>query len=218
MRRITFRYQDNGITALTVIILLMAMVFISTVVAALITNSDSVTLSEEDMQQLVDGTLQDLTSYITIGDVIGRFEGDSDQEIHKIAFLLKPLFSQNIDISTFTMRFDTNNALFFYRFNNSVQRFGSTGLFSHPLWANLSEGTFGIVIINDDDNSVEQYNIFNDRSDMVYLVMNLSNEQSLSYGESVDVTLLQTSGLHKTLTLHTPLPMKKVVTLARGFY
>jgi archaellin len=196
----------------------MGLVFISSVVAAFISRSGSDFISGEDVGRFVDETMQDITSYISVTEVMGRFEGDDSLGISKIAFYVKPMFSQDIDISSLTMRIDEGDDLFFYQYDDDVQKLDSSGLFSYSLWDEVSEAMFGVIVVHDEDDSIEQYHVLNDRSDMIYIIVNVPYNHRLNSGESVDVTLLQTSGIQKTIALHVPLPMKRVVTLAKGFY
>jgi len=204
-------------TTLSVVIIFILVFFISAIVASVLITSESTSVTEEEMQQLVDDTLKDLTSYMTISEVVGRFDGSSDPGINKIAFLLKPMFTQPIDVDSMTLKMNVEDDMLLYQFDGSVDSLGPSGLFSHDIWNNLSEGSFGIITVYDKDSSVTSYQVFNDRSDMAYLIISLSDSHRLKSQEEIEVRFLHTSGLHKSLNLHVPLPMKQVVTLAQGF-
>ncbi len=57
------------------------------------------------------------------------------------------------------------------------------------------------------------YDAINDNTDMAYIIINLSEEFSMAKGETMDVTLLPSAGIKKTITLDAPLPMKQLVNL-----
>jgi len=89
----------------------------------------------------------------------------------------------------------------------------SNSLFEHPIWNNISYSNFGFIVIHDKDRSLVDYNAINDNTDMAYIIINFSEEFSMTKGETMDVTLFPSSGIKRTITLDAPLPMKQLVNL-----
>lgn len=208
--------SNRGSIAITGAILITSVILISATAASLL-GSESEETSEEDLieyyNQVVDETIDEITTYLQITDKLGKYYGvPHQQKIEKIAIMVKPLISIDIDISELTIKLCDGNTVKILNYSGNAESIGSQSLFGHSLWNGLSEGTFGFIVTHDKDNSLVNYNTINKNTDMTYIVIKLSEEFALKKGDVLIVTLFPESGIQKTIKLEAPLPMRSIIS------
>lgn len=202
--------------AITGVILITSIILIGATAASLL-GTQSEDTSEEDLidlyNQVVDETIDEITTYLQITDKLGKYYGDPHQQIiEKIAIMVKPLISTDIDISGLTIKLCDGNTVKILNFGENAEFIGSQSLFGHSLWDTLPEGTFGVIVTHDEDKSLVNYNAINKNTDMAYIVIKLSEEFALKKGDVLVVTLFPESGIQKTIKLEAPLPMRSIIS------
>jgi archaellin len=207
------KMNNLGSTGITTIILLISSLLIGATVISVVTGGTGgdTTPSEEDINQMVNDVLNEITTYIQIKDQMGKYYLENGvQKIKKIAILVKPLVSQGIDISQLTIKLYNGYDVRILNYSGNAQFIGTNSLFEHPIWNDISENSFGFIATLDSDRSLVDYNILN--GDMAFIIIELSSDFSIVQGESVTMTLFPSSGITKTITLEAPLPIKPVVS------
>ena len=205
--------KQKASVGLIAIILLLGALLIGVTAASIITISNNGNLSEEKIEQIVDDAIDEITTYIQIKDAIGKYYGEPPQQrIEKIALMITPLFSKEIDISSIQIKLYNKDNLQFLSYDNKVDKIGSYTLFEHYLWEELSNLSYGLIVINDNDNSIKDFNTFNKNSDTAYVIVNLPQEYYMQKGDEIMVTLFPSTGIERSLTLQAPLPIKNIVT------
>jgi len=206
--------KQKGSVGLIAIILLLSALLIGVTAASLITISSNENLSEEEIQEIVDNAVDEITTYIQIKDVIGKYYGEPPQQrIEKIAVMITPLISQEIDISSLKIKFSSQDSLHFLSYDYKVDKIGSNPLFEHYLWEDLSDLSFGLIVIYDKDNSIKDFNTFNKNSDVAYIIINLPQEYHMKKGDEILATLFPSTGIERSIYLQAPLPMRNIVNL-----
>ena len=164
--------------------------------------------------QVVDESINEITTYLKIIDKLGKFYGvPHQQKIEQIAIMIKPLLSNEIDISELTIKLCDGNTVRILSYSGNSAFIGSQSLFGHSLWNDLSENTFGFIVTHDKDSSIVNYNTINKNTDMAYIVIKLSEDLYMEKGDTILVSLFPGSGIQKTTILEAPLPMSSVVSL-----
>lgn len=206
-------WGSNKIT--TVIVLMCFMLIAATVVSVIGSDpADGDPSPEEEMDQMLEEILSEITSYLQIKDRMGKYHGGPHQQkIEQVAIMIKPLFTQEIDISELTIKICDGNTLKILNYSGESELIGTNGLFGHSIWDTLSEDNFGFVVTHDTDNSLTDFNTINKNTDMAYLIFKLSEDMPMSKGDTIVVTLFPSSGIEKTILLEAPLPMKSIVSL-----
>jgi len=200
-----------GSTGITSIILLISFLLIGTTISSVITSGTGGT-TEEDIDEMINGILDEITTYIQIKDQIGKYYLDNGvQKIKKIAILVKPLISQDIDISQLTIKLCNGYDVKILNYSGKAQFIGTNSLFEHPIWDDITDNSYGFIVTLDSDRSLVDYNILNE--DMAYIVIRLSEGFSMVNGETMTITLFPSSGITRTTTIEAPLPIKPVVSL-----
>ena len=205
--------NNKGATGIATAILLIAFILISATAASVLMN-DSGPQYEKNYEELLDDTLNQISTYIQIKDVLGKYTSNTEeQQIQKIAILIKPLFSIDIDTSQLLIQINNGKQIKILSSNNHAEFILSHSLFEHPLWQTMNENTFSFIPILDKDQSIIKYNTINDNTDVVYIILQLSNDFAIQKGENLEITLFPATGITKTITLTAPLPIKNVVSL-----
>jgi len=200
-----------GSTAITAMILLISFILIAAIAASVITGESESTISEEDVEEILDEVLDEITTYIQIKDKIGKYYNTyGEQRIEKIAILVKPLISTDIDISQLTIKLCDGNNVKILNYSGNARFIGSNPLFEHPIWNNIEDNNFGFIVILDGDNSLVNHDILNE--DMAYIIIKLSEDFSMTKKETMTITLFPSSGIERTITLKAPPPIKPVVS------
>lgn len=177
------------------------------------TNNEEITL-EEEIEQMFNDALDSITKNVQITDKIGKYYGPPrQQKIQKIAIMIKPMISTEIDISNLIIKISNGETIRILSYSGHAQKIGSNNLFDHPIWDNLTENDFGLVVTLDKDKSMEDYDIINKNNDMAYIVIQLPSSFYMQKGDTIVAELFPSSGISKTTILEAPLPMKSVVQL-----
>jgi len=198
-------------------IILIALILVGALAFSVIStdtsNNEELTL-EEEIEQMLNDALDSITKNVQITDKIGKYYGPPrQQKIQKIAIMIKPMISTEIDISNLIIKISDGETIRILSYSGHAQKIGSSNLFDHPIWTNLTENDFGLVVTLDKDNSMEDFDTINKNNDMAYIVIQLPSSFYMQKGDTIVVELFPSSGISKTTLLEAPLPMKSVVQL-----
>ena len=200
-------------TGLASAILIVSLLLISITVAEVITSETTGSISEQDLEQMTQETIDEISTYILIKDKIGKFrEIDDDLKIEKIALWITPLITQEIDVKQLTIKLNNGESVIFLTYSNNSVALEQYSLFEHSIWNIINGSNFGFISIVDMDESLVYYDSFNDYSDNAYVVFRLPESMTLSKHEKIIITLFPSTGITRTIELKAPLPIKSIVT------
>jgi len=194
-------------------ILLIGFILIGAVSASVIMTS-SQNISQEDLNKITSEVVDEICSYLQIKHIIGKYQTiQGEEKIKKIAILIKPLVSQDIDVSRMTIELSNGEQFQLLFYNGLAESLNFHSLFEHPLWDSVTPGTFSLISTIDDDNSIINSHLINKNTDMTFVLLKLSDDIAMRYGDELKVTILPSPGMGRTVTLESPLSTKHVVTL-----
>ena len=203
----------HGATGVATAILLLSFILIGATAASVIMG-DNGEDPEENYEEILNEALDEISTYIQIKDVLGKYYTvEEDQHIQKIAILIKPLFSTDIDATTLMIKLNNGKQIKILYYNSQAEFISSNSLFEHPIWDTLIDTDFGFIVVLDSDQSIIDYETINDNTDMTYLILKLPTEFTLKKGDSLEITLFPSTGITKTIHLKAPLPIKQIVSL-----
>ncbi len=203
-------YRKTGIT--TLMLLIITMVILVGIASTLTGETNGSTTTETDYDQMVDDVVNEISTYIQIKDSKAKFyKEDGEYQIQKISLLISPMVSQDIDLSHLTVQIDNGEMVNVLYYKES-KKIGSDSLFENSLWELLNGSNFGLLSINDYDNSVEEYDLLNENSDLTYLSFNLPSNFYMKKYDKIKVTLFPSTGIQRTILLKAPMPMESVIT------
>jgi archaellin len=201
--------------ALISMILLITFILLGVVVASVITGVTSETTNateEQNYEQMIEETIDEIATYIQIRDQRGKYyEVDAQMKIQKIALLISPLVSQDIDVTGLTIMLDNGENVRVLYYSGSSSSLGSNTLFEHTIWDSLDSNDFSFITIIDDDNSLVDYNIINDYRDNAYLIFKLPPDMQLVKRDKMVITLFPSTGIDRTIFLEAPPALTSVV-------
>jgi archaellin len=195
-------------------IFLLIFLLIGAVCASVLVTSSKEISEEEDLNKIVNEVVDELCSYLQIKHIVGKYHMiQGEQKINKIAILITPLVSQTIDMSHMTLKLCDGEHYHLLFYNGEAGSIHSHSLFEHPLWDSLDSGSFSLLSTIDDDNSIIHSHLINKNTDMVFIILQLSDDTALKNGDQFEITILPSPGTGRTVHLEAPLPIKNVVTL-----
>lgn len=199
-------------TGITVIILFISLLLVGMTVASVITDESTEATTQYDFEQMANQIMNEITSYIQIKDQKGKFsEINGEQMIEKIAILVSPLVSQDIDLSQMTIQLDNGESVRILNYNDSKKLDGQS-IFEHSLWDNMTGDNFGFITICDLDNSIVNFDLINENSDNAYLIFKLPQDMTMEKYDKIIVTILPSSGIAIHTLLKAPMPVNSVIT------
>jgi archaellin len=200
-------------TGLTSIVLIVSLFLIGITVADIISGDPTGTISDQQLDQMTEETIEELSSYILIKDQIGKYNKiNGELRIEKIALWITPLVTQTIDVSELTIQISDGESVLFLKYDNDSLNLGKNSLFENMVWNNLNGTNFGFISIIDMDESLVNYHILNDCSDNAYVVFRLPDSISFKKHDKIIITLFPSTGITRSIELKAPLPMSSVVT------
>ena len=137
------------------------------------------------------------------------------EELHikKIAVLIKPLFSVDMDVSEIMIKLCNGEQIKMLYYGEQAEFIHSNSLFEHPRWDNIKDENFNFIVVLDKDKSLVDYNTINDNTDMAYITIKLSEDFTMTKGDTMTITFFLSKGITRTITVKAPLPIKQIVTL-----
>ena len=205
--------NNQGATGIATAILLISFILIGATAASVIMG-DSGNNPEENYEEILDEALDEISTYIQIKDALGKYNSTTEeQHIQKIAILIKPLFSIDIDASKLVIKLNNGKQIKMLYYNRQAEFISSNSLFEHPIWTTVTDTDFGFIVILDKDQSIIDYGTINDNTDMTYIIIKLPNDFTMKKGDTLELTLSPSTGITKTINLKAPLPIKQIVAL-----
>jgi len=200
-------------TTLTIAVLTISSLMMgATITSVMDAETDSIT-TENDIVKLTSDVIDEISTYLQIRDKKGKFSNiNGVQKIDKIAILISPLVSQNIDISRLTIQISNGKILKILRNNGIINLLDSNSIFEHPIWDKLDGNNFGFISISDYDRSLTSNNLLNDFSDNVYIVIRLPTGMAMKTYDKIVIDLFPATGMASTINLEAPFSMSQIIT------
>jgi len=205
--------NNEGIAGIALAIILAGIIITAGVAASVILGgSDNGT--EEDYEQILNEALDEISTYIQIKDMVGKFYSiDGEKRIQRIALLIKPLFSIDIDVSELTIKLNNGKQISMLYYDGNANFINVNPLFEHPVWNEQNENNFGFIVILDKDESLVNHSIINENTDMAYITIKLPEDFELKKGDSMQITLFPSTGITRTIEIKAPAPVTSIVNL-----
>ncbi|MCK5111929.1 MAG: hypothetical protein KAQ84_00155 [Thermoplasmatales archaeon] len=204
--------NNNGATGIVAAIMLGGIILIAGAAASVMMGNTNEGL--EEYEQILNEALDEISNYIQIKDIVGKYYSmEREKRIQKIAILVKPLFSIDVDTSEFIIKLTNGEQIKMLYNNGQTEYIHSNSLFEHPLWNDMRESEFSFIAILDKDRSLIDYNIINDNTDMAYIIIKLPEEFTMKKGDTMTITLFPSTGVTRTTTVKAPLPLQSIVSL-----
>ena len=203
--------KNEGNLGIASAILAAGLILIASIAAAVIIDDSQKNFSTQNINKITDEILDEITNYIQIKDIIGKYSIINEKRsIQKIAILIKPLIPQNINISDLTIKLQNEKTITILYYSGQTEAIEAYPLFEHPIWKNMTNNSFSFIVILDRDKSLLHHNVLND--DLAYIIVRLPAEFAIKPNRSLTLTLFPLSGIDRTIILDAPFCTKQVVS------
>jgi archaellin len=167
--------NNQGANGVATAILLISFILIGATAASVIM-SVSVNKPQENYEEILEETIDEISTYIQIKDVLGEYNSATEEGkynlateekyIQKIAILIKPLFSIDIDASELMIKLNNGKQIKMLYYNRQAKYISSNSLFEHTLWTTMRSTNFDFIVLLDKDQSIINYGTINDKTDI----------------------------------------------------
>ncbi len=192
--------NNKGSAGITAIPLLSSFLLVgATVSSVMFEGSDNMA---KDAEQIVNDIMDEITTYLKIDDVIGKYYNtDGSRRIEKIVILVKQLIPNNINMSEMTIKISNNNDVMLLDYSGHAVESNSEALFEHQVWE-TTNNTFSLIVTRDNDRSLLDYNIMNE--DATFIAIKLTDRFAMKKDESITVSIIPAKGIVRSVVLETP--------------
>ena len=205
--------NTHAITGVTAAILIAVLLLVVGATATVILGS-SEEPTEEDLDKWLNEALDDISTYLNIKDIKAKYHSYlGEQYIQQIAILMKPMFTQTIELNDMTLQISNGEDLRILYPSSQLQFINGHSLFHHPLWGDIDENTFGFIVIIDKDYSMIDYQIMNENTDMIYLIIQLPEDFFFKKGDTLDISIFPTPGIKRVISVKAPPALSSIVSL-----
>ena len=197
------------------IIIILSMVVITSTANTLIIQTDE-EFDEEGVNELLDEIYNDISTYIKIDRVYGKYQIIDDQRVlSQIAIQVHSLFTKDIQIKDMVIEISNGNQIIYFSNSDYYETLGEHSLFTHPIFSQLSDESFGVISLFDKDDSVLGQQLINHNSDRIFIIINLNDAMKIKSGEFLSISLYPPVGTIRTIEITPPFSTKSVVNLLK---
>jgi len=202
------------ISRVTGIIIIISFMLIVLTVASVYSEDTTGTTTEEDYEQILDESLDEISTIFLIKDQKGLYERiDQNRCIEKLGLWITPLVTQDIDISQMHIQIDDGEKVKFLSYYGESFGLDENDIFNNDIWGSLNGSVFSFISIVDLDDSLKNNNMFNDYSDNAYLLIKLPTDMTLEKYEKMTIRLFPSVGNIKNIEISAPFSTRSIVTL-----
>ena len=189
---------DGSLGILPIALIAAFIVIGATASSVIIANQNT---AQDTYTQAVTEVTNDLTSYLKVQQIIGKF--NQKAALQQIAINIRPLVTGTIDLSQLKIEIITSDDLTLLSYQDTPML--STGsLFLKTAWDQLTPGSFTMLVTIDDDSSILTAHTLNKNTDAGFLLVSLPTTIPLHQGDTFQLILLPTPGQARQFTLDVP--------------
>ena len=192
--------NNRGSVGIIAIPLLTSFLLISATASSVIfEGSDDIA---KDAEQTVNDVLDEITTYLKIDDVIGKYYTNNGvRRVEKIVIFVKQFIRNTINMSELTIKICNSNDAILLGYSGLAVESNSVALFEHPIW-DKTNNTFSLIVIIDNDRSLLDYNIMNE--DTAFIAIRLPDRFAMGNDESITASIIPAKGIMRSIVLETP--------------
>jgi archaellin len=179
--------------------LFSSIILMGAATTVMVDNSDELTY---DANQIMQDTLLEISTYLTIENVLGKFSSINEcYRLEKIVLLIRPLLKTTINIKEMMISLQTKDDALLLPYGGNALTSSSGSLFHHNIWENTSP-VFNMIVLRDEDRSFLESHIMNE--DFAGVTISIPQQIKLQKGESFTIQIIPSKGTCQTLYLELP--------------
>jgi len=191
--------KNIGSIGTTALPLLSGILLMGAASSVVFESSDDLSL---DAEQIVKGVLDEITTYLKIDDVIGKYySNNGTRRVEKIVLLVKPFIKSAINVSELTIKIQNNNDVVLWKYSGYAVKSDGEAVFENQIWEKTNN-SFSLIVVIDEDRSLLDYNIMNE--DTVFIAISLSEGLFMEGRDSMTVSIMPAKGIIRSIVLETP--------------
>ena len=156
-----------------------------------------------DAEKMLNDVLQEITTYIKIEDVIGKYyDPGGDRRIERIVIFAKQYINVPINMSEITIEICNKDDIVLLKYSGQAFEIGSKTVFQHHAWEALENNTFSVLVTNDEDKSLLDHDTMN--GDLIIIMIPLPEQFKMKNRESMTISIIPDKGIITSVYLETP--------------
>ena len=195
--------MSYGSLALVAIALFTTLVILGTATGSIILQQQ--TTDTTNLDTITTEAISDLTSYLKVQQILGRFDHTPARGITQLAVKIRLLVSGTIDLSHLTLELiTTDNVILLTYQANATRTMTSGALFTAESWQLLSAQSYTMLVMNDDDNSITTRQTLDKNTDTGFLLVSLPEPLSLHSYDTCELRIIPDPGHIRQIPLDIP--------------
>ena len=189
-------YGSTGITAIT---MLSGIILSGAASSVLLQNTDDLS---SNATQMLNDVIDEITTYLKLDDIIGKYYIENGTRcVERLVILVKQPIKTTLNISTITIKISNKEDVLLLGYSGYAQKYDANGVFENSVW-NMTYYSFSLIILNDNDNSIQEHHIMN--GDTVFVVIRLPIQFQLGNDDTLTLSILPEKGIMRSIVLETP--------------
>ena len=188
-----------GSTGITTIMLLSGFLMAGVTSSVMFQNTDDLS---SNVKQMVNDVVDEITTYLKIDDVIGKYYTDNgNRRVERIVILVKQPIKNTINMSDLTIKLCNNEDVILLGYSGHAEEYNSKGVFENQVWE-TTNNAFSLIVVIDTDKSLIDYNIMN--GDIAFIAIKLPDRFTIDGNEAVTVSIIPAKGIVSSVVLEAP--------------
>jgi len=188
-----------GSTGITTIMLLSGFLMAGVTSSVMFQNTDDLS---SNVKQMVNDVVDEITTYLKIDDVIGKYYTDNgNRRVERVVILVKQPIKNTINMSDLTIKLCNNEDVILLGYSGHAEEHNSKGVFENQVWE-TTNNAFSLIVVIDTDKSLIDYNIMN--GDIAFIAIKLPDRFTIDGNEAVTVSIIPAKGIVSSVVLEAP--------------
>ena len=156
----------------------------------------------EDAKQAVNDALEEITTYLKIEEAIGKYyTTNNERRVERIVIFVKQFITSMVNVSELKIKIQNDVDVIVLSYSGHAEKIGSKPMFSHDIWEKTNN-SFSIIVTNDNDRSLLDYNIMN--KDRGYIAIKLPESFAMKKSEKISISIIPSKGITSSILCETP--------------
>jgi len=193
------KMNNWGSTGITTIMLLSGFLMAGVTSSVMFQNTDDLS---SNVKQMVNDVVDEITTYLKIDDVIGKYYTDNgNRRVERVVILVKQPIKNTINMSDLTIKLCNNEDVILLGYSGHAEEHNSKGVFENQVWE-TTNNAFSLIVVIDTDKSLIDYNIMN--GDIAFIAIKLPDRFTIDGNEAVTVSIIPAKGIVSSVVLEAP--------------
>lgn len=155
-----------------------------------------------DAKQMANDIVDEITTYLKIDDVIGKYYIDNGvRRVERIVILVRQFIKNTVNISDLTIKICSNDGVLLLGYSGHAEEYNSQTVFEHQVW-DTADNAFSLIVVTDTDRSLVDHNIMN--GDVIFIAIKLPDGFAIAENRDVTISVIPANGIVSSVVLEVP--------------